>query len=272
MDAKTYIDSGILEQYIAGNLSETENLEIFDMMQKNPEVLQEVLEIEHAIVTLTRGLCKSKTAAFTAVKDRINSSGKIVQLNEAKSNSKLFSYLGWAASVVLAGGLLWSINQNTQLQSEITNLDNQNTNLEVELNANKVNLEENNTRLAEINAILSAITHKNTVTVPLGGQAVSPESYANAYWDTTNSKVYLDLNGLPTPPKGKVYQVWSLTLNPLTPTSLGTVDNFDVDNDKIFAFNNTNESQAFGITLEPEGGSVSPTLEQLYTLGVVEAS
>ena len=28
-------------------------------------------------------------------------------------------------------------------------------------------------------------------------------------------------------------------------------------------------AEAFGITLEPAGGSVSPTLEQLYTLGKV---
>ena len=46
METQTYIESGILEQYIAGNLSEAENLEVFDMMQKHPEVLQEVLEIE----------------------------------------------------------------------------------------------------------------------------------------------------------------------------------------------------------------------------------
>ena len=113
--------------------------------------------------------------------------------------------------------------------------------------------------------------------MPLGGQAVSPESYAKAYWDPDNDKVYLDLSGLPEPPEGKVYQVWSLTLNPLTPTSLGTADNFKADdhnfsNFRIFVFNNMNSSQAFGITLEPEGGSISPTLEQLYTLGVVENS
>ena len=36
-----------------------------------------------------------------------------------------------------------------------------------------------------------------------------------------------------------------------------------------FTLENANESEAFGITLEPEGGSETPTLEQLYTLGAV---
>jgi anti-sigma-K factor RskA len=74
---------------------------------------------------------------------------------------------------------------------------------------------------------------------------------------------------LPEPPKGKVYQVWSLILNPLMPTSLGVIEEFSTDKDKVFDLKNTNQSEAFGITLEPAGGSKSPNLEQLCTLGVV---
>ena len=38
---------------------------------------------------------------------------------------------------------------------------------------------------------------------------------------------------------------------------------------KIFAVSKTGNAEAFGITLEPAGGSKSPTMEQLYTLGAV---
>jgi anti-sigma-K factor RskA len=64
-----------------------------------------------------------------------------------------------------------------------------------------------------------------------------------------------------------VYQVWALKLNPLTPTSIGLLDKFD-DN-VFFAVNNTGDAEAFAITLEPAGGSLNPTMEQLYTLGKV---
>lgn len=77
---------------------------------------------------------------------------------------------------------------------------------------------------------------------------------------------------MPEPPKGKVYQVWSLILNPLMPTSLGVIEEFSTDKDKVFDLKNTNQSEAFGITLEPAGGSKSPNLEQLYTLGVVASN
>jgi hypothetical protein len=46
------------------------------------------------------------------------------------------------------------------------------------------------------------------------------------------------------------------------------LDKFD-DNQRIFAVNNTGDAEAFAITLEPAGGSLTPTMEQLYTLGKV---
>ena len=59
--------------------------------------------------------------------------------------------------------------------------------------------------------------------------------------------------------------MWSLTLNPLTPTSLGVVEN---SND-LLRIENANATEAFGITLEEYGGAEGPNLEQLYTLGVI---
>ena len=79
----------------------------------------------------------------------------------------------------------------------------------------------------------------------------------------------MDAAGLPEPPEGMVYQVWALKLNPLTPTSIGLLDNFRVNDQKMFAVDNATDAEAFGITLEPKGGSLTPTMEQLYTLGKV---
>jgi anti-sigma-K factor RskA len=122
--------------------------------------------------------------------------------------------------------------------------------------------------LAKTEDLLNTIRDKNITVVALGGQTVSPTSYAKAYWNKGEKKVYIDAQGLPDPPNGFVYQVWSLKLNPLTPTSMGLLEDFVDDDNKVFALANPNESEAFGITLEPAGGSESPNLEQLYALGV----
>jgi anti-sigma-K factor RskA len=61
-----------------------------------------------------------------------------------------------------------------------------------------------------------------------------------------------------------------LKLQPtLIPTSIGLLENFTAEETKVFKVENADGAEAFGITLEPAGGSQSPTMEQLYTLGKV---
>ncbi|MGE8343565.1 MAG: anti-sigma factor domain-containing protein, partial [Flavobacterium sp.] len=117
---------------------------------------------------------------------------------------------------------------------------------------------------------LSIVRDIKNTGVTLGGQAVSPASFAKVYWNKQTKTTYIDAAGLPDPPKGMVYQVWSLKLSPvLTPTSIGLLDDFEGNKQKIFAVSQTDSAEAFGITLEPAGGSPTPTMEQLYTLGKV---
>ncbi|XMO85563.1 anti-sigma factor [Algibacter sp. AS12] len=268
MDIKAYIESGILELYVAGTLSEKENEEVYELMQKHPEVLQEVLEIEAAIVKLTASTSQrdsdhilqriKQTLGFGSDKDT-----KVIPIAKPKYN--WITYTGWAASIVLAAGLLWTVNQNKQLQSDIQIAETQQSLLETQIANSKNSLE-------DANVLISVLRDDNIKKVPLAGQGNFANTFAKVYWDKDSERIFIDALGLPDPPEGKVYQVWSLTLTPLTPTSLGTIDRFTTDANKIFEIKNANESEAFGITLEPAGGSESPTMDQLYTLGVVSAS
>ena len=264
MDVEAYIESGILELYVAGALSEKENKEVYALMQEHPEILQEVLEIENAIIKLTsatsRGKNKALLQSITTALGFDNNKEKIVPVKPLRYN--WVTYTGWAAAIILGVGLFWTLNQNKQLQSDIQTVNSEKSDLELQIEYAK-------NSLTEANTLISVLRDDNITEVPLAGQANFANTYAKVYWDQENQRIYLDAAGLPDPPRGKVYQVWSLTLNPLTPVSLGTLDSFIEDDNKIFEIENLNASEAFGITLEPEGGSASPTMEQLYTLGVV---
>ncbi|MBC2845727.1 anti-sigma factor [Winogradskyella flava] len=263
MDIKAYIASGILELYVAGQLSEKENQEVYELMQQHPEIKQEVLEIEAAVIKLTAA-ASPKTVGFNIIKDQLgDSDAKVVDLKPKKRG--WIAYTGWAASILLAVGLLWTLNNKSQVEEELQSVSIEKQYLEIQI-------EDARDNLAATKNLLDAIRDKNIIAVPLGGQGDYAASYAKVYWNKADNTIYLDGEGLPNAPEGKVWQVWSLTLNPLTPTSLGTIDDFNTDDNKIFAIANANESQAFGITLEPEGGSESPTMEQLYTLGVVASA
>ncbi|QHI38855.1 hypothetical protein IMCC3317_42550 [Kordia antarctica] len=267
MDSKEYIASGILELFVAGALSEKENEEVHAMMLQYPEVTQEVLSIEAAILSLTAATAsKDTTGIFEIIRQKLGltetEETKVIPLQKPNS---IFRYAGWAAAVVVGIGLVFSVLKTNDLQSEIEVVT-------TEKEALKDQIYKANSDLTAATDLLGVLRTKDIISVALGGQAVSPESYAKVYWDKKANSIYLDLQGLPEPPEGKVYQVWSLTLNPLIPTSLGVIDEFSTDKDKVFDLKNANESEAFGITLEPAGGSESPNLEQLYTLGVVASN
>ena len=260
MNTKEYIASGILELYIAGSLSEKENEEVHAAIQENPELLAEVVSIEKAIVQLTAASKKDARYSFNDIKGRLKTEApKVISITKPKVN--WMQYTGWAASVLFGFALMYTLSQNTVLKNQVA--------------SEKEQLEEQidkaSNSLAEAEKLIEVFRDKDIISIPLAGQTVSPTSYAKVYWDKKTKSIYLDAKGLPEPPKGKVYQVWSLKLSPLTPTSLGTLDSFTADANKIFTIVNANESEAFGITLEPAGGSVSPNLEQLYTLGAVSS-
>ncbi|PNQ72501.1 anti-sigma factor [Hanstruepera neustonica] len=275
MTNQEYIESGILELYVAGSLSEAENEAVYNRLLENPDLLTEVLKIEASVISLTAAVSpRDSKYLFPAVKQALgldDTDPKVIPLDR-KPRNRWYTYTGWAASVLLAGGLIWLFNQKSALESEIQTVE---TELNQQLIENQLledQISKAQVSLEEAQKLLSVIRDKDMVTVPLAGQAVYPEAYAMVYWDKETNNIYLDAQGLPEPPRGKVYQVWSLTLNPLTPTNLGTIDSFTTDANKIFTISNANASEAFGITLEPAGGSASPTLEQLYALGAVQSA
>lgn len=264
MDMKQYIASGILELYVYGALSEKENAEVYKMLQQYPEIEKEVEEIEKGLMQLSTAVSPyNPEALYNQVKDKLNlTNGDVKVIPIDKKRSNWLGYIGWAASIALLIAIGAQFNTIQKLQKQVVNVETENMLLD-----GKINVAEED--LTKTKTLLNVIRSKDIIRIPLQAQKISPTSYASIYWDKNNQTTYIDVAGLPTPPPGKVYQVWSLKLNPLTPTSLGILDTFNENDIKIFALSNVNESEAFGITLEPEGGSESPTLEQLYTLGMV---
>ncbi|SHL46656.1 anti-sigma factor [Flavobacterium chilense] len=262
MEAQEYIESGILELYVYGLLTETENLEIAELAKKNPDVDQEIISIEKAIVALSSSFSPFHSVAnFEKIKARLElKHGKVVEMKPASSWTQ---YVGWAAAVLLLLGLGYQTLELTKTKETIATVGNEKNKIQRDY----AFLDQQN---KETQKNLSIVRDIKNTGVTLGGQAVSPSSFAKVYWNKDTKTTYIDAAGLPTPPKGMVYQVWSLKLSPvLTPTSIGLLDNFEANSQKIFAVSQTDSAEAFGITLEPAGGSLTPTMTQLYTLGKV---
>ena len=261
METKEYIESGILELFVYGLLTESENEEVALKAKESSEIRSEIVAIEKSIVSLSSSFSPFLSAAnFDKIREKLELKYSKVIPMEPKSNWA--QYVGWAAAIVLLVGIGFQYNQLDQTTTQVANSNTEKVKLEQELNTLTLQNKAAETSLAIIRDV-------NNTVVPLGGQAVAPQSSAKVYWNKETQVVYVDAAGLPEPPKGMVYQVWALKLNPLTPTSIGLLDKFESNSQRMFAVSNTGDAEAFGITLEPAGGSLSPTMEQLYTLGKV---
>lgn len=262
MDTQEYIESGTLELYVYGILNESETKEISELAKNNIDIQNEIVAIEKAILNLSSSFAPPISAEnFEKIKAKLELKyGKVIEM---KPKSNTAQYLGWAASFALLLGASYLYVQLNNTTNSLQTVEAEKSNLQKSV----VDLEFKNKETATaLNVVRDT---KNTV-VTLGGQAIAPESFAKIYWNQETQTVYVDASGLPEPPEGKVYQIWSLKLAPvLTPTSIGLLENFKGNSQKIFAVSGTSGAEAFGITLEPAGGSASPTMEQLYTLGKV---
>ncbi len=262
MESKEYIESGILELYVYGLLNEAENDEVNAMANKNPEIKEEIIAIEKAIINLSSSFSPFIShSQFEKIKAELElKHSKVVQL---KAGSNRATYIGWAAAVLLLIGIGYQYTKLDAAHKEVADIDKEKSKLETTV----ATLEAKNKATENI---LNVVRDDANTVVALAGQAAAPTAKAKIYWNKQTQKVYVDASGLPTPPEGKEYQIWSLKLQPqLTPTSIGMLADFNSNNSKVFAVEKTGDAEAFGITLEPKGGSPTPTMEQLYALGKI---
>ncbi len=112
------------------------------------------------------------------------------------------------------------------------------------------------------------ILNKDNVHIRMDGLPLSPESYANVFWNTKTNAVFISVDNLPEPPAGHQYQLWAIKPGQ-APIDAGIFDhNKLVQELKIIR----GEVQAFAVTLEKEGGSPIASVDQTYVKGFLQSS
>ncbi|MEO5681842.1 MAG: anti-sigma factor [Chitinophagaceae bacterium] len=101
--------------------------------------------------------------------------------------------------------------------------------------------------------------------VAMKGQAVAPQSLTTVYWNRQTKDVYLLVNTLPQPAADKQYQLWAIVDG--VPVDAGLLNMNETNG--LVRMKNIPKAQAFAITLEKKGGSVSPDLTALYVMGKI---
>jgi anti-sigma-K factor RskA len=257
VNVKEYISSGIIESYVLGLATDAERQEFEAMCAAHTEVQEARIQFE---LNLENALLQQAVPPPQQVKENIfatisQSSLPVVETEETSAPVRRMSFwkIAAAASVVLlAGASFWAYSlytQNRELQQANNHLTQQ--------------VNESTSQLSEMQATVSALRKPGLKVAALQGTPAAPSSFATVYWDTASKDVYLMINNLPQPAADKQYQLWALIGN--QPVDLGV---FEMKQEKLLVkMKNVQNAQAFAITLEPKGGSPSPTLEAMQVVG-----
>nr|WP_246597223.1 anti-sigma factor [Pontibacter aydingkolensis] len=131
------------------------------------------------------------------------------------------------------------------------------------------NVQNTSLRTQQLQEAISILRDPSYQPVTLEGVAAHPGANMIVYWNSQKQEVYIDEIKLPVAPAGMQYQLWALDDG--NPVDAGMIPLEAEKTAGLLKMKPIKSAQAFAVTLEPAGGSVNPTLEQLMVMGKVKA-
>lgn len=253
---KNYIqENGILELYVLGELSASENEQVESILKTDTalklecEAIEndfEALAIENAI-TPNKRVKDSLLASIKTDKDL----SKIIPI-ETKKKTPIFQYAAAsvAALFIVSSAILYSKWQTSENNFQV---------LQEETNTINTKLSAIENDLKTTKEWYDAINKPEVKQFVLKGNSKSPNSKAIAYVNDIEKKVILNAQQLVKLDDTKTYQMWADVDGVM-------IDMGIIPKDKsMIAMTYIENAESLNITIEPAGGNDHPTVEQLIT-------
>ena len=106
METNEYINSGLLELFVAGKLSDQEMVELAELLKKDTDLLKEVLRIEKMFIALGESVAPDLPALVYA---QLTNQIAMPSLQTKVIRLKRLNIIAWAAILVLVSLLTWTI-------------------------------------------------------------------------------------------------------------------------------------------------------------------
>lgn len=251
MDIKAYISSGILELYVIGALSETERADVESMATQYVEVRQEIFQISNNLEQYARihGLKVDAGVEANLFKNLPKKENTISERKESQTGNKTsiwktFSIIFGLISIVLSITLFY---KNKSFKEDLYNAG---KSLEV--------CDSLKTQEAEKARIYAQMYQQGTKIVNLTPTENFPEARLRLFYNVEKNSNILQWLEAPSLEPGMVYQLWYFDSEGV-PKPLETFDSKKM----IWEITYKKEATIYAFTIEPEGGSKTPTLANL---------
>lgn len=265
MDKEHFLSSGLLEQYVLGLTDPEEtreverHLEAFPELKKEADAMRKALEqyaMQHSIPPPPH--MKSKILSEIEGLDESKTGGAPSQARGGNRSG------GWILTLTILSTLALGFLSTMLYQQERQNLQAYKE-IKAEYALFRERCEEDKQQLQEAQTLYAFLRHAETQPVELSGTKISPSARAIVYWNEQTKGVFINPVSLPAPPPGKQYQIWADVEGEMINMGLIPKDG----GRELHALRFIENPESFNITLEPEGGSEEPTVEQLFVNGKV---
>lgn len=284
MNTEAYIASGVIERYVLGLANSQESAELEQNMELYPEVLQAVLDQQeqlesyatlHAVAppaalksSIWAAIQQDSTEGSASFADASDEQSAGLGPQEPRSSGQVVRLLHtwrWVAAAsiaVLIGSSLFAfhwMNAYSDLQQDYNQMLQSQHQLEALNRSAQASMD-------SMKQDMAIITNPNVKPVLLEGVAAHPGMQATVYFDSRASQVYIHVNQLPPAPDNKQYQLWAIIDG--KPVDAGMLSKDIADRIQPMKAI-SGHVQAFAITLEKQGGSPTPTMDQMYVMGKI---
>lgn len=264
MDIQSYIESGVLENYHLGLLSEREARDVELMAQQYPQVQAELNAIEESLASY---------AQLHAVEPPTHLKSKVLQeigaatptppttasIPTSQNNFRTLATLTGLLFLISALAAIYFYQKNGTLETEVQQVQTQLAALQKECDDTKAQLDDLQNKVR----ILRDQFNRSII---MNGTDNAPNSIAQVHWNEDKKYAYLDVINMPKPPTGKQYQLWALKDG--QPIDMGVFD-INIEPGEFAEMLFIADADAFAISLEDEGGKPQPTLTALQVYGEV---
>lgn len=272
MDIQQYISSGKIEACVLGNASAEDMLELASLAAQHPEIKNEWDDCQTTIEEFANlhstpppaflkdtiwAALSGETEATETVTSTQRKSIPFQKENESKSQ-RFYIYLVAASLLLLVASISFNfllLEKNKGFENKFATLNEKQQEI-IALN------QKSKSKMEAYQKSMDMLSKPFVKSVPLAGVGTHTQFNALVIWDTKSKEVYLTLNNLPEPPKGKQYQLWGMVNG--KPVNAGV---YEIGNKSMQKMKPMGNVTLFAVTLEDEGGVPSPTMDEMYVAG-----
>lgn len=247
MNKENILKEGILEAYFLGDLSPTQEQEVFEILQSDPELMKHYKDIEKSMEKAAfENAVKPPKQVKEAIFEQVSNTDK-------KVITGLFykRYFGIAASIAIlfmtASLILWFHLNDAKQELKLT-------------------LSEQESLMDSINSITKSTVQKEkliayvnnpkTKRYLLRGNQLAPEAVVLSYINHEQESVLITIHKLPEL-KDKDYQMWADVDGKMI--DMGVIDS----SKQTLTMNYIKGAESINITIEEKGGSDHPDVSNL---------